>query len=163
MIIDLRSDTFTRPTPGMMEAIMKADVGDDVFGEDPSVNELEAKAAKLFGMEAALYCPTGTMSNQIAIKCHTRPGDELICEQTAHVYFYEAGGISANSHVQTRTLAGNFGRINAAQVEEVINPDDVHRPRTSLVCLENTSNRGGGTCYNFSDIKDIRKVCDDHN
>jgi threonine aldolase len=163
MTIDLRSDTFTRPTPGMMEAIMKAGVGDDVFGEDPSVNELEDKAAKLFGMEAALYCPTGTMSNQIAIRCHTRPGDELICEKTAHVYFYEAGGIAANSGVQARTLDGNFGRINAAQVQEVINPDDVHRPRTALVCLENTSNRGGGTCYNLNDIVAIRKVCDDNN
>lgn len=162
MIIDLRSDTFTRPTPGMMEAIVKADVGDDVFGEDPAVNELEAKAARLFGMEAALYCPTGTMSNQIAIKCNTRPGDELICDRTAHVYLYEAGGIAANSGVQTRTVEGNFGRITAAQVEEAINPEDVHRPRTSLVCLENTSNRGGGACYKLSDITAIREVCNKH-
>jgi threonine aldolase len=160
MIIDLRSDTFTRPTPGMMEAIIKADVGDDVFGEDPAVNALEAKSAAMFGMEAALYCPTGTMSNQIAIKCNTHPGDELVCDRNAHVYVYEAGGIAANSHVQARTLNGNFGRISAAQVEEVINPDDVHRPRTSLVCLENTSNRGGGTCYKLDDILPIREVCD---
>src|SRR5215211_5149268 len=103
MIIDLRSDTFTRPTPGMMQAIINAAVGDDVFCEDPSVNELEARAAKMFGMQAALYCPTGTMSNQIAIKCNTHPGDELICDKTAHVYVYEAGGIAANSGVQART------------------------------------------------------------
>lgn len=163
MIIDLRSDTFTRPTPGMMQAIIKADVGDDVFGEDPSVNGLEARAAKMFGMEAALYCPTGTMSNQIAIKCHTHPGDELICDKTAHVYLYEAGGIAANSGVQTHTLDGKHGRLTALQVQGSINPDDVHKPRTSLVCLENTSNRGGGACYDFNDIVAIRKVCDDNN
>jgi threonine aldolase len=163
MIIDLRSDTFTRPTPGMMHAITNAVVGDDVFGEDPTVNELEARAAGMFGMEAALYCPTGTMSNQIAIKCHTHPGDELICDRTAHVYLYEAGGIAANSGVQTYTLDGKFGRINALQVKEAINPDDVHKPRTSLVCLENTANRGGGGCYDFNDILAIRKVCDENN
>lgn len=161
-MIDLRSDTFTRPTAGMMQAMMNAAVGDDVFGEDPTVNELEARAAAMFGMEAALYCPTGTMSNQIAIKCHTRPGDELICDKTAHVYLYEAGGIAANSGVQTHTLDGAFGRFTATQVVEAINPDDVHKPRTSLVCLENTSNRGGGTCYDFNEILAIRKVCDEY-
>lgn len=163
MIIDLRSDTFTRPTPGMMDAIINAAVGDDVFGEDPSVNELEARAAKMFGMEAALYCPTGTMSNQIAIKCHTHPGDELVCDKTAHVYLYEAGGIAANSGVQAQTLDGKFGRFNAVQVKGAINPDDVHKPRTSLVCIENTANRGGGACYDFNDIVAIRQVCDEHN
>lgn len=163
MTIDLRSDTFTRPTPGMMEAIINAAVGDDVFGEDPSVNELEARAASMFAMEAALYCPTGTMSNQIAIKCHTHPGDELICDRTAHVYLYEAGGIAANSGVQAHTLIGKYGRFNALQVKEAINPDDVHKPRTSLVCLENTANRGGGACYDFNDIVAIRQVCDENN
>lgn len=162
MMIDLRSDTFTRPTPGMMQAIINAEVGDDVFCEDPSVNELEAKAARMFGMQAALYCPTGTMSNQIAIKCNTHPGDEVICDKTAHVYLYEAGGIAANSGSQVKLLDGKFGKFNAAQVKEAINPDDVHKARTSLVCIENTSNRGGGTCYDFNDILAIRKVCDDN-
>ncbi|HTQ28022.1 MAG TPA: beta-eliminating lyase-related protein, partial [Puia sp.] len=147
MTIDLRSDTVTRPTPGMMEAMTKARVGDDVFGEDPSVNELEEMAAGFFGMEAALYCPTGTMSNQVAIKCHTQPGDEVICERQAHVYIYEGGGIAFNSGSQVRALEGDQGRISAIQVASVINPDDVHKARTSLVCLENTSNRGGGSCY----------------
>jgi len=162
MTIDLRSDTVTRPTPGMMEAMTKARVGDDVFGEDPSVNELEEMAAGFFGMEAALYCPTGTMSNQVAIKCHTQPGDEVICERQAHVYIYEGGGIAFNSGSQVRALEGDQGRISAIQVASVINPDDVHKARTSLVCLENTSNRGGGSCYDLQEIKKIRSVCDDH-
>jgi threonine aldolase len=163
MLIDLRSDTFTKPTPAMMQAITNADVGDDVFGEDPTVNELERKAAAMFGMEAALYCPTGTMSNQIAIKCHTHPGDEVICEKTAHVYVYEAGGIAANASAQTRPLDGKYGRITAELVSAAINPDDVHRPRTALVCLENTANRGGGSCYAFDDILAIKKVCSANN
>lgn len=161
-MIDLRSDTFTLPTPGMLEAMMRAPVGDDVFGEDPSVNKLEQRMAALFGMESALYCPTGTMSNQIAIKTHTLPGDEVICDQNAHVFVYEGGGIAFNSGAQARTLAGDLGRINAQQVLEAINPDDVHRARTSLVCLENTSNRGGGSCYELEEISNIRQVCDAH-
>lgn len=162
LMIDLRSDTFTLPTPGMLEAMMQAPVGDDVFGEDPSVNLLEARMAALFQMEAALYCPTGTMSNQIGIKAHTQPGDEVICDQTAHVYVYEGGGIAFNSGAQVCTLPGDLGRINAQQVAAAINPDDVHRARTSLVCLENTSNRGGGSCYDLGEIRRIRQVCDDH-
>lgn len=161
-MIDLRSDTFTLPTPGMLEAMMKAPVGDDVFGEDPSVNLLESRMAALFNMEAALYCPTGTMSNQIGIKAHTQPGDEVICDQSAHVYIYEGGGIAFNSGAQVRTVEGNLGRITAEQVANAINPDDVHRARTSLVCLENTSNRGGGSCYDIEEIRRIRKVCDEH-
>lgn len=161
-MIDLRSDTFTLPTPGMLEAMMKAPVGDDVFGEDPSVNLLEQRMASLFKMEAALYCPTGTMSNQIGIKAHTQPGDEVICEQSAHVYIYEGGGIAFNSGAQVRTLAGDLGRIRAEQVVSAINPDDVHKARTSLVCLENTSNRGGGSCYDIEEIRRIRQVCDEH-
>src|ERR1700735_4269325 len=147
MPIDLRSDTVTKPTPAMLEAMMTAKVGDDVFGEDPSINTLESMAARLFGMEAALYCPSGTMSNQIAIKCHTAPGDEVICEKNAHVYVYEGGGIAFNSGSQVRALEGDRGRITAEQIAAVINPDDVHRAHSSLVCLENTSNRGGGSCY----------------
>ncbi len=163
MIADFRSDTVTKPTPAMLQAMMNAKVGDDVFGEDPSINELEKIAAELFGMEAALYCPSGTMSNQIAIKCHTQPGDEVICAMNAHVYIYEGGGIAFNSGSQVKAMVGDYGRISAAQVMSAINPDDVHKARTSLVCLENTSNRGGGSCYDFEEIKKIRKVCDENN
>ncbi|ULQ53861.1 low-specificity L-threonine aldolase [Flavihumibacter fluvii] len=159
MRIELRSDTFTKPTAAMLNAMFKAEVGDDVFGEDPSVNLLEARAAAIFGKPAALYCPTGTMSNQIAIKVHTQPGDELICDQQAHVYIYEGGGIAFNSGCQVKAIKGDQGRINAAQVADAINPDDVHKARTSLVCLENTSNRGGGSCYNLSDIVQISQLC----
>ncbi len=160
-MIDLRSDTMTKPTPGMLKAMMSAEVGDDVFGEDPTVNELEARTAALFGMEAALYCPTGTMSNQVAIKAHTRPGDEVICDQSAHVYQYEGGGIAFHSGAQVKLLPGDLGRIDAAQIAAAINPDDLHKARTSLVCLENTSNRGGGSCYEIEAIKSIRALCDE--
>jgi threonine aldolase len=163
MPLDFRSDTVTRPTAAMLKAMMNARVGDDVFGEDPSINELESLAAKLFGMEAALFCPSGTMSNQVAIKCHTRPGDEVIAERSAHVYIYEGGGIAFNSGAQTRAIEGDRGRIHAAQVVSAVNPDDVHKARTSLVCLENTCNRGGGSCYDREEIKKIRQVCREQN
>jgi threonine aldolase len=163
MIIDYRSDTVTKPTEAMLKAMMNAKVGDDVFGEDPSINELEQRAAEMFGMEAGIYCPSGTMTNQIAIKCHTQPGDEVICDATAHVYQYEGGGIAFNSGASVRLLNGDRGRINASQVLESINPDDVHKAHTSLVCLENTSNRGGGSCYEMEEIDAIRKVCDNNN
>lgn len=143
----------------MLEAMMKAPVGDDVFGEDPSINQLEQKAARMFGMEAALFCPSGTMTNQVAIKCHTQPGDEVIVDENAHVYQYEGGGIAFNSGASVRLLAGDRGRITAEAVSAAINPDDVHKARTSLVCLENTSNRGGGSCYAIEDIRQIKKVC----
>ena len=158
MIVDFRSDTVTKPTPGMLEAMMNAKVGDDVFGEDPAINELEAMTAGMFGMEAALYCPSGTMTNQIAIKCHTQPGDEVICDESAHVYQYEGGGIAFNSGASVKLIYGDRGRINAQQVKESINPDDAHRAHTSLVCLENTSNRGGGSCYDLNEIKKIKQV-----
>ncbi|MBS1667663.1 MAG: aminotransferase class I/II-fold pyridoxal phosphate-dependent enzyme [Bacteroidetes bacterium] len=163
MKIDFRSDTVTKPTAAMLEAMMQAEVGDDVFGEDPSINLLESMVAERFGMQAAIYCPSGTMSNQIAIRCHTQPGDEVICASNAHVYIYEGGGIASNSGSQVRAIDGDNGRINASQVETSINPDDVHKARTSLVCLENTSNRGGGACYDLEEIKKIRKVCTDYN
>ena len=147
----------------MLDAIMHAEVGDDVFGEDPSVNALEEKAAKLFGMEAALYSPTGTMSNQIGIKAHTQPGDEVICDESSHVYQYEGGGIAFNCGASVRLLNGDRGRINAVQVEGAINPDDVHKAHTSLVSLENTANRGGGSCYDIDEVKKIRAICDKHN
>lgn len=162
MMIDFRSDTVTKPTKGMLEAMMQAKVGDDVFGEDPSINELERKTAELFGMEAALFCPSGTMTNQVAIKCHTQPGDEVICDESAHVYQYEGGGIASNSHASVKLIAGDRGRINAGHVRAAINPDDPHRARTSLVCLENTSNRGGGSCYDFDEIRRIESVCREH-
>ena len=162
MLIDFRSDTVTRPVPGMLQAMMDADVGDDVFEEDPSVNQLEQMSAKLFNMEAALYCPSGTMSNQVAIRCHTQPGDEVICEKQAHVYIYEGGGIAANSGTQVSPIVGDRGRITAGQIATAINPDDVHKAHTSLVCLENTSNRGGGSCYDFEEIRKIKKLCYDN-
>ena len=162
MIIDLRSDTVTKPSPGMLQAMMTAKIGDDVFGEDPSINELEELSAKMFGMEAAVFCPSGTMTNQIAIKCHTQPGDEVICDESSHVYQYEGGGIASNSGASVKLLYGDRGRITAEQVKAAINPDDVHRAHTSLVCLENTSNRGGGSCYDFAEIEKIRKTCDEH-
>ncbi|MBC7904552.1 MAG: aminotransferase class I/II-fold pyridoxal phosphate-dependent enzyme [Gemmatimonadaceae bacterium] len=160
-MIDLRSDTVTRPGAQMLEAMKAAAVGDDVFSEDPSVNELEEMAADMFGMQSALYCPTGTMSNQIGIKCHTQPGDEIICEKNSHVYLYEGGGIAFNSGAQVKLIDGDRGQITADQVKNAINPDDLHKARTSLVSLENTANRGGGSCYDFGEIEAIRKICDE--
>ena len=162
-MIDLRSDTVTRPTPGMFDAMMNAKVGDDVFEDDPSVNELEEKAAQLFGMEAAVFCPSGTMTNQIAIKVLTRPMDEIICHRLSHIYNYEGGGNAFNSGVSTRLIEGNNGLITAADVIENINEEDVHKPETALVALENTCNKGGGSYYNFKDILDIQAVCDSNN
>jgi threonine aldolase len=162
MTIDFRSDTVTRPTAGMLEAMMNAPVGDDVFGEDPSINQLQEMAAGMFGMEAALFCPSGTMTNQIAIKCHTQPGDEIICDESAHIYQYEGGGIAFNSGASVKLIHGDRGRINASQVLQAIQPDDVHRPHTSLVALENTSNRGGGSCYSFNEFRAIKEVCTTH-
>jgi threonine aldolase len=133
-------------------------VGDDVFGEDPSINALEAKTAGLFGMEAGLFCPSGTMTNQLAIKTHTQAGDEVICEELSHIYQYEGGGIASNSGSSVKLLRGNRGRITAEQVLAAINPEDVHKPISKLVSLENTCNRGGGACYDFSEIEAIQKV-----
>jgi len=147
----------------MLEAMMKAPVGDDVFGEDTTINKLEATVAELFGMEAAIFCPSGTMTNQIAIRCHTQPGDEVICDQSSHVYQYEGGGIASNSGASVKLLTGDRGRINSEQVRSAINPDDPHRAHTSLVSLENTSNRGGGSCYDFEEIRKIEKVCRENN
>jgi threonine aldolase len=160
MRIDFRSDTVTKPTPGMLKAMVNAEVGDDVFREDPSVNLLEKTMADMFGMESGLFCASGTMSNQVAITSHTRPGDEVICEQQAHIYIYEGGGIAFNAGCQVRPLPGDRGRISAEQVLHSINSSDIHKARTSLVCLENTSNRGGGSCYDFNEIKNIKEVCE---
>ena len=138
--------------------MQSAPVGDDVFGEDPSINALEAKTASLFGMEAGLFCPSGTMTNQLAIKTHTQAGDEVICEELSHIYQYEGGGIASNSGCSVKLLQGNRGRITAAQVLAAINPEDVHKPISKLVSLENTCNRGGGACYDFKEIEAIQKV-----
>ncbi len=159
MTIDFRSDTVTKPTPAMLQAMVYAPVGDDVFEEDPSVNRLEAIAASLFGMESAIFCPSGTMTNQIAIKCHTQPGDEVICDENAHIYKYEAGGLAFNSGCSVRLLQSDRGRIKTEQLAEAINPDDTHKARTSLVALENTSNRGGGSCYDLEETRKIRDLC----
>ena len=159
MRIDLRSDTVTQPTSEMLETMMRANVGDDVYGEDPSINALQEKAATMFGKEAALFCPSGTMCNQIAIRISTRPQDQVMCDQRAHIYLYEGGGIAANSLATVRLIEGNRGRLTAQQVEANINADDPHFPRTSLVALENTSNKGGGSCYELSEIEAISQVC----
>lgn len=163
MRIDFRSDTVTRPTPGMLKAMSGASLGDDVFREDPSINALERMAADMFGMEAALFCPSGTMTNQIAIKCHTQPGDEVICDQDSHIYQYEGGGIAFNAGCSVRLLSGDRGRITAEQVAEGVNAvGDVHKAVSRLVSLENTANRGGGSCYELSEMTRIRQVCDEH-
>jgi threonine aldolase len=159
-IIDLRSDTVTKPSAAMLEAMMKAQVGDDVFGQDPTVNLLQAKAAEMFGMEAALFCPSGTMTNQIAFKVLTQPMDEAIMEENAHPYRYEGGGLAFNSGISVALISGDRGRITAEQVRvRINNPEDVHFARTSVVSLENTCNRGGGACYDFQEILRIKEVC----
>lgn len=146
----------------MLAAMMQAPVGDDVFGEDPSINALEEKAADLFEMEAAIFCPSGTMTNQIAIKCHTQPGDEVICDESSHIYQYEGGGIAFNAGASVSLVQGDRGKITADAVRARINADDVHKARTALVSLENTCNRGGGSCYTLEAIGAIRAVCDEH-
>jgi threonine aldolase len=161
-IIDARSDTVTRPTPAMLEAMMSAEVGDDVYGEDETVNALQSKAADLFGMEAALFCPSGTMTNQIGIRVHTRPGDEVICDELSHVYLYEVGGIAANSGASVRLLKGDRGRFTAEQVRSQVNSrTDVHAAWSRLVVVENTVNKGGGACWDFAELERIRGVCDE--
>lgn len=163
MPIDLRSDTVTKPTPPMLEAMFAAVVGDDVFGDDPTVNALQEKAARLFGMEAALFCPSGTMTNQLAIRVHTQPGSEVICDALSHIYLYEGGGIALNALSSVKLLTGDRGRINAAQIKDAINnPDDVHAPVSRLVSLENTMNKGGGCYYDLSAIEAIKEVCTQH-
>lgn len=163
MIVDLRSDTVTKPSKEMLEAMMSAKVGDDVFGEDETVNTLEEKAAKLFEHEAALFCSSGTMTNQIAIKCHTQPGDELLCDVNSHIYNYEGGGISFNSGVQAKLLEGNRGRLNPELILNNINGNYDWLAKTSLVCLENTVNKAGGSFYDIQTIQSIKKVCHENN
>lgn len=164
MEVNLISDTVTRPTSGMLEAMMKAEVGDDVFNSDPTVNLLQEKAAKLFGMEAALFFPSGTMANQAAIKLHTQPGDKLICDKWAHVYNYEGGGAAFNSGVTCKLIDGNRGMFTAEQLETAVADGiDIHSPYSRLVCVENTTNKGGGACWDFEELKKIKQVCVNYN
>ncbi|MEO9511628.1 MAG: GntG family PLP-dependent aldolase [Flavobacteriaceae bacterium] len=163
MKVNLISDTVTKPSAGMLDAIMTARVGDDVFKNDPSVNALQEMVARYFGMEAALFFPSGTMANQTAIKLHTKPGEQLICDKYAHIYNYEGGGVSFNSGVSCRLVDGNRGMMTADQVIQAINPPDFyHSPLTTLVCVENTTNKGGGACWDFEALKSIKEVCTDN-
>ena len=159
MEIELRSDTFTLPTPGMREAMFQAPLGDDVFGEDPTVNALEAKVAKMFGMEAALFCVSGTQTNQIAISVHLSKGQEVICDELSHIYLYEGGGIMANAGASVKLLKGDLGRLTRAQIEAAISPDDIHACESRLVSLENTVNKGGGSVYSTESLQEISDFC----
>lgn len=162
-MINLISDTVTKPTPEMLDFMMSAKVGDDVFKNDESTNALEEKVAHFFNKEAALFFPSGTMANQTAIKLHTEPGDQVICDHYSHIYNYEGGGASFNSGVSCKLIKGDRGRVNAEQVKQAINPPDFyHSPRTRLVSLENTTNKGGGACYELQEIKAIKEVCTSH-
>jgi len=164
MEINLVSDTVTKPNQEMLRYMFNAEVGDDVYKQDPTVNALQDRVAEMFGMEAALFFPSGTMANQTAIKLHTQPGEQLIADKWAHVYNYEGGGASFNSGVSCCLLDGNRGMITAEQVAGAINdPEFYHSPLTSLVCVENTTNKGGGACYDFEEFKRIRQVCDANN
>jgi len=159
MRVDLRSDTITRPTPAMREAMMHAKVGDDVFGEDSTINALEEKICKMFNMDMAVFMPTATMANQIALQLHTRPLDEIICDSTSHIYNYEVGGYAHHAGCAIKCLHGERGIFSAGDVLQNIQPEDVHKPKTKLVCLENTVNRGGGAIFPMQNIEAIHKVC----
>ncbi len=162
-MINLISDTVTKPTPEMLDFMMSAKVGDDVFKNDESTNALEEKVAHFFNKEAALFFPSGTMANQTAIKLHTEPGDQVICDHYSHIYNYEGGGASFNSGVSCKLIKGDRGRVTAEQVKQAINPPDFyHSPKTRLVSLENTTNKGGGACYELQAIKAIKEVCTNH-
>ncbi len=164
MIVDLISDTVTRPTQGMLDAMMNAKVGDEVFKSDPTVNELQEKVAQLFGMEDALFFPSGTMANQAAIKLHSQPGDKLFCDKWAHVYQYEGGGAAFNSGVTCKLIDGDRGMFTAEQLEiAAAGRADIHVPYSRLVCIENTTNKGGGACWDFEELKKIKQVCLDKN
>ncbi len=164
MEINLISDTVTRPTPEMLDFMMQAKVGDDVFKSDPTVIVLQEKLAALFCKEAALYFPSGTMANQAAIKLHTQPGEQMICDKWAHVYNFEGGGAAFNSGISCFLLDGNRGMFTAEQAKNAINdPMNIHTPLTRLIAIENTTNKGGGACWDFDELQKIRKVCDANN
>ena len=159
-IIDLRSDTVTKPTPEMREAMYRAEVGDDVYGEDPTITELEALGARMTGKEAGLFVTSGTMGNQVAVMTHTRRGDEIICDSEAHIFYSEVAGLAVLSGVQARTIPAVKGILSAETIEAAIRTEDIHQPSTSLICLENTHNRAGGTCYPLETLAAVRKVAD---
>ncbi len=159
MKIELRSDTLTLPTEGMRDAMFSAPLGDDVFGEDPTVNALQVKVAQMFGMEDALFCPSGTMSNQMAISSHISKGQEVICDELSHIYLYEGGGIMANAGASVKLLKGDLGRLTKAQIQAAISPDDIHACESGLVSLENTMNKGGGSIYEATDLQEISDFC----
>jgi len=163
MTIDLRSDTVTKPNDGMLDAMMNAKVGDDVFKEDETVNELEQKIANMFGKSDALFFPSGSMANQTALKLHTNPGDQVICDKYSHIYNYEAGGASFNSGISCNLVDGNRGMYTAQQVVESINPQAFYYAKTTLVEIENTTNKGGGACWDFDELVKIKSVCNEHN
>lgn len=163
MIVDLRSDTVTQPTEEMKNAMFEAELGDDVLGDDPTVIKLEKKAAKIFGKESALFCPSGTMTNQIAIKVHTNAPGEVICDSLAHIYRYEGGGIGFNSALATNLVEGDRGRFTVDQLKAAVKVDDVHFPPSQLVSIENTCNKGGGSIWNLTEIKNISKYCQEQN
>ena len=163
MIIDLRSDTVTKPTKGMLDTMLTAEVGDDVYKEDPSINALEQRLADMFGMDEALFFPTGSMANQAALKLHTNPGEQVICDKYAHIYNYEGGGASFNSGISCKLVDGHRGMFTAGQAETSINPPDFyHSPLTSLIAVENTTNKGGGACWDFEELKKLRQVAANH-
>jgi threonine aldolase len=162
-MIDLRSDTVKKPGKKMLEAMMNAQVGDDVYKEDPTVNALEEKIAAMFKMEAALFCASGTMANQIAINVHTNPGDEVICDKLAHIYLYEVGSIARISGSSVKLLSGDRGRFKAEDVKSAINPNDIHKAKSSLVAVENSVNKGGGACWDINELKKISKICKKEN
>jgi len=164
MTVNLISDTVTIPTPEMLEAMMHAEVGDDVFNADPTAIILQQKIAKLFGKEAALFFPSGTMTNQTAIKIHTQPSEQMICDKWAHVYNFEGGGAAFNSGISCCLLDGNRGMFTADQVKAAINdPNNIHLAKTALVAVENTTNKGGGACWNIAELKKIKQVCKENN
>jgi threonine aldolase len=164
MEINLISDTVTKPTPEMLKAMFNAKVGDDVFKQDPTVNEFERIVADLFGMEAAMFFPTGTMANQSAIKLNCNPGEQIICDKWSHIHLYESGGASANSGVNFNLLDGNRGMITAEQVKGAINdPEFYHMPLSKMVGIENTTNKGGGACYDLEELQKIKQVCKENN
>jgi len=163
-MIDLRSDTITKPSAKMLDAMLKAKVGDDVYGEDPTVKHLENLVADYFGMDRAMFFPSGTMANQVAIKLHTNPGDQVIAHKYSHVYNYEGGGASFNSGVSFKLLDGEKGIFSTDELTSAINPKDFyHAPLSKLVSLENTTNKGGGHCWDFNDFESIKKICSDNN
>ena len=159
MIVDLRSDTVTVPSKGMLEFMMDSNVGDDVYGEDPTVNQLQNKVASIFGKDVGMFFPSGTMANQTAIKLHTNPGEQIICDKYSHIYNYEGGGASFNSGVSFNLINGERGMFNAKQAADSINPKDFyHSPLSSLIAVENTTNKGGGACWNINELKEIKKI-----